>query len=193
MNEIIAALIGGILAAGTGWFFERRREMAQLDRARKILTRAICDDLTHSFQIYDKIAEEWEKTKTVWFASTNELKESRQAYVNSKDWIAVFDDEELRRKIFRYYLQSSDRINTLEYQQRRKYEIEGKLNDMIRNIKFRDSSLSHEDALKMALGYMQNESKEYDNLLAVLPETVNKLAQFKGRAEDLTAQLKKHL
>ena len=193
MNEIIAAFIGGILAAGTGWFLEHRREKARLDQARKILTRAICDDLTHSLQIYDKIAEEWEKTKTVWFATTNELKESRQPYLNSKDWIAVFDDEELRRKIFRYYLQSSDRINALEYQQRRKYEIEGKLNDMIRNIKFRDSSLSHDVAFKMALGYMESESKEYDNLLALVPETVNKLSQFKARAEGLTSQLKGYL
>jgi hypothetical protein len=191
MNEIIAALVGGILAAGTGWFLERRRESARLAQARKILTRAICDDLTHSLLIYDKVAEEWEKTKTVWFATTNELKESRQPYLNSKDWIAVFDDEDLRRKIFRYYLQSSDRINALEYQQRRKYEIEGKLNEMIRNIKFRDSSLSHDAAGKMAVGYMESESKEYDNLLALIPETVNKLSQFKARAEDLITQLKK--
>jgi hypothetical protein len=193
MNEIIAALIGGILAAGTGWFLERRRENSRLEQARKILTRAICDDLTHSLQLYDKVAEEWEKTKMVWFSTTNELKESRQPYFNSKDWIAVFDDEDLRRKIFRYYLQSSDRINTLEYQQRRKYEIEGRLNEMIRNVKFRDPAMNHEDAVKMALRFMENESKEYDNLLTLIPENVGKLGQFKGRAEELIAQLKKHL
>jgi hypothetical protein len=172
MNEIIAALIGGILAAGTGWLLERQREKTRLDQARKLLTRAICDDLTHSLQLYDKVAEEWEKTKTIWFATTNELKESRQPYVNSKDWIAVFDDEDLRRKIFRYYLQSSDRINALEYQQRRKYEIEGKLNDMIHNIKFRDPQLSHDAALKMAVGYMEAESKEYENLATLIPDTI---------------------
>ena len=193
MNEIIAAIVGGMLAAGTGWLLERRREAARLTQARKFLTRAICDDLSHSLQLYEKVAEEWEKTKTVWFATTNELKESRQPYLNSKDWVAVFDDEELRRKIFRYYLQSADRINVLEYQQRRKYEIEGKLNDMVRNIKFRDPSVSQDAAVKMAVGYMEPENKEYENLLTLIPETVNKLAQFKGRAEDLIAQLKRHL
>ena len=64
---------------------------------------------------------------------------------------------------------------------------------MIRNIKFRDSNLSHDAALKMTLGYMESESKEYDNLLTLIPETVNKLSQFKGRAEGLIAQLKTYL
>ena len=193
MKEIIAALIGGIIAASTGWYLERRRDKARIDQTRRLLTRAICDDLSYSLQIYDKVSDKWEKTKTAWFATTNELKESRQPYLNSKDWIAIFDDEELRRKIFRYYLQSSDRINALEFQQRRKYEIEAKLNEMVRNIKFRDPALSHDAAVKMAITYMQNESKEYDNLLVIMPDMVNKLSQFKGGAEALVVELKKYL
>lgn len=43
----------------------------------------------------------------------------------------------------------------------------------------------------MSVGYMESESKEYENLLVQVPETVNKLSQFKPRAEELIVQLKK--
>jgi hypothetical protein len=83
MAEIIAALLGGLLAAGTGWLIERQRRKAQIGQLRRVLTRAMCDDLSHCLQIYDKITEEWNKTKTVWFVTLNELRESRQP--NNKD------------------------------------------------------------------------------------------------------------
>lgn len=67
MNELIAALVGGLLAAGTGWYFERRREAYRISKAKKFFTRAICDDLQGSLSLYDKIAEEWEKQKLFGF------------------------------------------------------------------------------------------------------------------------------
>lgn len=190
MEQIVAAIIGGFLAASTGWLLDWRREKAKLSNARKLLTTGICDDLQHANSLYEKIIEDWEKTKTVWFSTLNELRESRQTYQNNKDWVTIFEDAELRKKIFRYYLQSADAINNLEYQQRRKYEIENRLNEVVRNLKMQDSALSQEQAVKTALGYMEAESKEYDNLVQSIPGLVNKLAQHKSTAESLRAQLK---
>ena len=135
--------------------------------------------------LYDKAIDEWDKTKTVWFSTLNEIRESRFAYQNNKDWIHVFEDSELRRRIFRYYLQSSERVTSLENQQRRKYEIEGRLNDVVRDIKQKDSSLSHENAVKVAVGYMQSESGEYDNLQKFISESIGKLSEFKREAQEI--------
>jgi hypothetical protein len=44
--ELAAAALGGFLAAGTGWLLDRQREAAKLARTRRLLTRAILDDLT---------------------------------------------------------------------------------------------------------------------------------------------------
>lgn len=126
----------------------------------------------------------------MWFSTLNELRESRHTYQNNKDWINVFEEQELRRRLFRYYLQSADRINQLEYQQRRKYEIEGKLNETIRNIKFRDSSLTHEAAVKAAISYMESESREYGGLEQIIPDSVSKLGAFKAEAAELLRQLR---
>lgn len=186
---IVSTFIGAFLASGTGYLFERRRENARMEQARKLLKTAIADDLKYAISLYDKVAEEWDKTKTVWFATLNEIRESRFTYQNNKDWIHVFDDPELRRRIFRYYLQSAERVNNLEYQQRRKYEVEARFNDTIRDIKQKDPRVLHDDAVKMAISYMENESREFDNLQKSIPESIGKLSEFKREAQELTKLL----
>lgn len=188
-TTIISTFIGAFLAAGTGYFFERRRENARMKQARQILKTAIADDLKYVVSLYDKIGDEWDKTKTVWFATINEIRESRFAYQNNKDWIHVFDGPELRRRIFRYYLQSAERMNNLEYQQRRKYEIEARFNDTIRDVKQKDPALSNDDAVKAAVSYMENESREYDNLQKSILDSIGKLSEFKREAQELTKLL----
>lgn len=184
-TTIISTFIGAFLAAGTGYFFELRRENARMKQARHLLKVVIIDDLRYAVTLYDKAIDEWDKTKTVWFSTLNEIRESRFAYQNNKDWIHVFEDSELRRRIFRYYLQSSERVTSLENQQRRKYEIEGRLNDVVRDIKQKDSSLSHENAVKVAVSYMQSESGEYDNLQKFISESIGKLSEFKREAQEI--------
>ena len=189
MEQIIAAIIGGFLAAGTGWLLEGRKEQLRLQKSKKLLTTSICDDLNHSLSLYDKVQEEWDKTKIIWFSTLNELKESRQTYINNKDWIVIFEEEKIRKRIFQYYLRSAEVISLLEFRQKRKYELENKYNDLVRDIKFKDPSLSDEDVRKNALSYMASESAEYDNLLVIIPETVTKLGRFKAEAESLHAML----
>jgi len=182
---VIGAIIGGFLAAGAGWFLDRKREEARLSKVRSLLSTGISDDLQHSIQLYDRILEDWERSKVVWFATLIELRESRQTYLNNKDWIVLFDDSQLRVKLFRYYLKSADLINTLEYRQRRKYEIENKFNDLIRTLKLQNPTFTHDDAVRTAVSYMETEDKEYTFLKESIPEAVNKLPTFKSEAKEL--------
>ncbi len=192
LTIVLSTFVGAFLAAGTGYLFERRRENICLVQARKLLKSAIADDLQYAVTLYDKLAEEWEKTKTIWFSTLNEIRESRFIYENNnKDWVHVFNDPELRRRIFRYYLQSAERISNLEYQQRRKYEIAARLNDTVRDIKLKHPNLPHTEALKSAVGYMENENREYENLGQVIPESIRKLAEFKREADELMGRLGK--
>ncbi|RJO60291.1 hypothetical protein C4544_05365 [candidate division WS5 bacterium] len=193
MDQIIAAvvgaIIGGFLAAGAGWFLDRKREEARRAEVRSLLSTGISDDLQHSIQLYDRMLEDWERSKVIWFATLIELRESRQTYLNNKDWIVLFDNAELRKKLFRYYLKSTDLINTLEYRQRRKYEIEDKFNDLTRSLQLQNPTFTHNDAVRTAVSYMEHEDKEYTSLKESIPEAVNKLPNFKIEAKELLDQI----
>ena len=63
MNEIVAAIIGGFLAAGIGWFLDRCREKEKISRSKQLITTGISDDLRHAINLCDKINGEWDKTK----------------------------------------------------------------------------------------------------------------------------------
>lgn len=178
------------LAVGTGWFLQTRLEKSRTDKARELLTTGICDDLNHSLSLYEKVEEEWDKTKTIWFSTLNELKESRQTYKDNRNWIVWFESPDLRKRIFRYYLRSAELIDTLEWQQGRKYELESKFNNLVNDIKMRDPGLKHNDVSDIAISYMQSENTEYVRLEGNLPEYIKKLASFKGEAKQLLSELK---
>ncbi len=189
MEQIFAALIGGFLAAGTGWFLQTRLELSRTDKARNLLTTGICDDLNHSLSLYEKIDDEWEKTKIVWFSTLNELKESRQTYKDNKNWIVLFEEPNIRKKIFKYYLRSAELIDTLEYQQRRKYELENKFNGLVSDIKLKTPTIKHEEASDLAISFMSSENSEYQTLESSIPETVGKLGKFSSEAKELLSEL----
>jgi hypothetical protein len=189
-GQIVAAIFGGTIAAGTGWFIDWRRESRKFDNTRALLITGICDDLQHSLVLFDKVSEEYEKMGTIYFATLKELKESRHVYENNKDWITLFDDGSLRKQIFRYYLQSNDAISMLEYQQHRKYELENKLNELVTKIKSENQTISDDDAGKQALSYMVKENNEYIDLQTVrIPKYVTKLKEFRSTAENLIQKL----
>jgi hypothetical protein len=191
LGQIIASIAGGAIAAGTGWFIDWKRENRKFQNLRKLLITGVCDDLQHSLTLFDKISDEYEKMRTIYFATLNEFKESRHVYRNNKDLMTIFEDSELRKSIFKYYLQSSDTINMLEFDQRRKYEIENKLNELVTKIKSENSSISDDDAGKQALGYMVKENNEYNDLNNRIPQSVTKLKEFKITAENLINRLSK--
>ena len=185
MEQIFAALLGGFLAAGTGWFLQVKLESSRAKKTRELVTIGICDDLNHSLGLYEKIDEEWDKTKIVWFSTLNELKESRQTYKDNKNWIVLFESSDVRERIFQYYLRSTDLIDTLEYRQRRKYELEEKYNRLVSDIKLKTPGIEDLEAKKLAISYMESEDSEYRCLEGTISEAVNKLEKFKNEAKDL--------
>ncbi|MBU0908118.1 MAG: hypothetical protein KKA54_16740 [Proteobacteria bacterium] len=185
MDQIIAALVGGFLAAGTGWFLQNRIEVSRLKRLKQLLIVGISDDLKSSIELYDRVIDEWEKSQIVWFTTLNELRESRQTYLKNRDWMVLINDEGLRQKLFKYYHRSADHINLLENQQRRKYDIQSKLNDVIRDLKIRNNQLTQEQALEQAVRLMHAEDQELFGINNFIPSGIQRMRDFKGEAKEL--------
>lgn len=186
---LLGSIVGGLLAAGAGVLLDRRRELRQQERGRKLLITAICDDLQHSVEIYDRIQNDWLEQKIVHFSLLNELKESRQAYHNNKDWIVIFENSELRREIFEYYLQSSQSINSLEYNQNRKYSIENKYDEIRTKVELENQSLNEEEVNKITLQLMKKEQNEYRMINPFISDQISKLFNYKDKAKSLIQKL----
>ncbi|HOO52234.1 MAG TPA: hypothetical protein PLK94_13180 [Alphaproteobacteria bacterium] len=189
MNQIISTLIGGMLAASTGWLLQTRSEHARIKRLKQLLLIGITDDLKLSIELYGRVIDEWEKSKTVWYTTISELRESRQIYVKNRDWMALIDDEILRQGIFKYYNMSSNYISVLENQQKRKYEILAKLNELIREIQLRNGDLSIEQAQQKAIQLMPAEGNELNGLNTLLPQIIQHMRDFRSEAKELLIKL----
>jgi hypothetical protein len=189
MGEIVAAVVGGFLAAGTGWFRQTRLEASRMKRLKQLLLIGITDDLKASIDLYARVVDEWEKSQIVWFTTLNELRESRQTYLKNRDWMVLIKDEALRQKLFRYYHRSADHLNLLENQQRRKYEIQSKLNEVVRDVQLRNETLTRDQALTQAIALMHAEDQELVGLNTLLPQSIQKVREFKGEAKELADAL----
>ena len=187
---LVGSIIGGLAAAGAGVILDASREKGKEERIREILVTAICDDLEHSVGVYNKIQNDWLTQKTIYFSHINELTESRQTYKNNKDWIHIFDDIELRREIFTYYLRSADCLRALEYNQTRKYEIGKKFNEVRTSIRLKDSTLTEDAVTAMAIQSMQKEDAEYKQIDFLIGDGISKLFGFKETAASLVKKLK---
>ena len=184
MTEIVAAIIGGFLAAATGYIFERRREAVSLAKTKKLLCVGIKDDLQNSIELYDKLIEDYEKTQIVYLSTIGELKESRQTYNNNKDWITLFENNDLRKRIFRYYHRSTDLINLLHYREQRKSDLQQKMFDMVRWLMLNEQ-LEQEAAVAKASNLLRDEDNQYLYQLENIPKDVQKLKDFQGEAQRL--------
>ncbi len=191
VNEIVAAVIGGFLAAGTGWFLQNRLEASRVGRMKQLLLVGITDDLKSSADLYDRMLDEWNKSQIVWFTTINELRESRQTYIKNREWIVLIENEAVRQRVFRYYHRSADHLSLLENQQRRKYEIQGKLNDLIRDLRLRDPVMTQDQATKGAIALMQAEDQELAGVNGFLPQNIQRLRDFKSEAKELLQALEK--
>jgi len=163
-----------------------------MSRLKSLLLTGITDDLKASVELYARVIDEWEKSQTIWFTTLNELRESRQTYLKNRDWLVLLNDESLRQRIFRYYHRSADHINLLENQQRRKYDIQAKLNELVRDLQLRDTTLAREQATSQAIALMHAEDQELVGLnTTLLPQNIQKVRDFKGEAKELADVLSK--
>ncbi len=103
--------------------------------------------------------------------------------------LVLLDEEELRQRIFRYYHRSSDHLALLENQQRRKYDLQTKLNDVMRDLQLRDPGLQRDQALQQAIGLMHSEDQELAGINTMLPQSIQKLRDFKIEAKEMLGLL----
>jgi hypothetical protein len=191
MYEIVAAVLGGFLAAITGYIIERYREKSRLKQLKALLCIGIEDDLRNSVELYDKLLEDYEKTQVVWYATINELKESRQIYQNSKDWITLFPDDALRKRIFRYYHRSTDLLSGLQFSEQRKYELNEKIRDLARSILEKDPTMSEQDADVVARQYLSDDVKKLAWTESSIPKDLAKLKEYRQDATTLLASIER--
>lgn len=189
MSEIVAAVLGGFLAAGTGWLLNRQSELARIARLRRLIKQAICDDLENSARLYDKIADEWNKTRMVWFATLDEMRESRAAYTANKDGVHLFENEKLRRRIFDYYLRTNHRMAYAEQLQRRRFDVLGVISQREAEIRVQAQAISGEEQAKLLALVAQPQQSELQFLDAELPKAVTQLVECKAEAANVLRDL----
>lgn len=189
MNDILAAVIGGFLAAGTGWLLQTRQELSRMKRLKRLMITGVRDDLKSSDELYARVLDEWDKTQIVWFTTLNELRESRQTYLKNRDWLILFEDEGLRQRVFRYYHRSTDYLNLLENQQRRKYDIQTKLNEIVRDLQLRNEGLTRDQAVNQAVSLMLPEDQELAGINAMLPQNIQRTRDFRSEAKEILSTL----
>ena len=105
--------------------------------------------------------------------------------------MVLIKDEGLRQKLFKYYHRSADHINLLENQQRRKYDIQAKLNDVVRDLQLRNDSLSREQAMEQGIRLMHPEDQELVGLNNFIPQNIQRMRDFKVEAKELLVEFNK--
>lgn len=190
-TNIISTILGGALAAGAGWFVTWRTENAKRNEMSNFLKRAILDDLKYSITIYEKIQDDWSKNSLIWFISINEFKKSRKTYEKYDDHILLFGSDDLRNRVWNYYLKSETLISILENQQTRKYILDNKYNDLFREIKLKDGALSDEKIAELTRDLMKNEQIELNFINQAMPINVSKLDRFINEAQNIINLIEK--
>ncbi len=188
--EILAAIVGGFLAAGAGWFVQSRIEASRESRHKKLLLLGITDDLTNSLELYDQLTEDWERSRIVWFKLLTEIGDSRQIYVNHRSSIVLIKSESLRNRILQYYRKSGNHLLALQNAQQRKYDIQGKYNLAVQNQQLQNHDLSLEAAQAIVVQAMTAESDELAYWNDHLPVLVAGVQRFKDDAREIRELLK---
>jgi len=188
--QALLTILGGLIAGGVGLFVNWKDDIRKNKNLRKQFITGICDDLDISLHLFDKVSDEFEKTKEIWLLTLKEFRESRQTYRNNNGLIITFDDEKLRKDIFKYYNRTEEIINRLEYQQQRKMAIEDKINIASFTFMSQNTDLNQEKAIEIAKEYHRAEYNEYLSVINNIPGTIQKLKEFKSDARDLMRRLK---
>jgi hypothetical protein len=160
----------------------------RIARLRKLYTTGIVDDLTNSLSLYERLADDWRRSHTVWFTTLNELTDSRHTYTNNRDWIVLFDNEETRRRLAGYYRKSAGHLLQLQNAQSRVYAIQNSFNSLVQNLQLRRPEFTLDQARQAAVPLMPAESAELANLLdKTIPELVNGLEALRADAREVHA------
>lgn len=187
--EILAAILGGFLAAGAGWFLQTRLENTRLKRLRTLLLVGMRDDLNNAIELFGRLSDDWDKSGIVWFTTINEFTESREVYVKNKDWITLLHSDDLRVKILRYYRRSANHILQLQNSQQRKYDIQRKYNELVLDLRRQDAVSSLEEISARAVKLLDAEGQELAFLNEQLRKLIQQLDRFKVDAQEILKEI----
>ena len=187
--EILAAILAGFLAAGTGWFLQTRLENTRLKRLRTLLLVGMRDDLNNAIELLGRLSDDWDKSGVIWFTTINEFTESRAVYVNNKDWITLLHNDDLRIKILRYYRRSANHILQLQNSQQRKYDIQRKYHELVLDLRRQEPTASTEEISASAVKLLDTEDRELGFINEQLPKLIQQLDRFKADAQEILKEI----
>lgn len=190
-TQIIAAVIGGFLAAGTGWFLQNRAEASRIRKLRELWIVGISEDLNSAIDMYQQVMEGWQQSRVVWFNLLNELNDSRSAYERNRDFVVFIDNVDLRRNILKYYRKSANVILQLRNTQQRQYDLRGELMRVLQDIQQKNPGIAYEEAARLVLESTQPKQNELEHIDQQLPQLVNSLEGLKGDARQILSALNK--
>lgn len=191
LNETV---LGGVLAAGAGLVADYFRNWLRERTARKRFSTAIRDDLRQALGIYDRLAEDWQKSQIVWFTTTDQFSASRASYYRNRDW-AVLYGEKLRDEIFRYYIDSEQFISGLVSAQRRKGEIQIAFERETMRLRVQINPTTQQlftdaEARVIVAQQMVAELAELNHATTWLQNGLNRVPEFRAKADTLLNRLK---
>jgi hypothetical protein len=139
--------------------------------------------------LFNRLSDDWDKSKVVWFTTINEFAESREVYIKNKDWISLLHNDDLRVKILRYYRRSANHILQLQNSQQRKYDIQRKYNELVLDLRRQDPATPIEDISAMAIRLLDAEDHELGFLNEQLPKLIQQLDRFKSDAQEILKEI----
>ena len=117
------------------------------------------------------------------------MPEHKHRLIKNRDYITLFDNENIRQQVFKYYNKSYQHLSILQNSQQQKYNIESKLNEIIRDVKLKDGRLGHKKAVEIAVSLMPSEEKNLQLINESLPVNIIKVKDLKVEAKEILTNL----
>ncbi len=188
-TTIIAAIVGGLLAGGTGWFISYSKDCRDFKRKADFFTEVIKDDLNKAMRLYKKLVKEWEKDSIISFDTLGELAASREIYNKNKEWLFIYP-ESIRNNIWDYYYQSGVLTDYISYLENCKLQILIPEQEMQLCLKNQNPSMSQEqinNQVKYTRSISQRPKLEWIN--ESLPQKINVCRKLIQEAEIILIEL----
>jgi hypothetical protein len=187
-GAIIGAIIGGLLATGSGVFLNYKQFKTNRKNMKEIFFLIIEDDLNSSIPLYDQIKEIGRNQKYVSFEALNEIRYSRKIYEKYIEHVAFIEPCSLRKKIFDYYLKSGALIDKLENFQRIIYTHQEAIKDTKRFIAL---NKKEEQVSQEVLDGLTSDNKDQINFFFnAIQAEVGNLDNFKVEAQFILQELR---
>ena len=103
MYEVGLIVLGAVLAMATSVVMEFVRLGINQKRIRVLLTSLLRDEVEEITKLLDSLGDEITKFGYIPFSRLNDIAAARQGFDRNRDWVTLYKDESLRRKLFNFY------------------------------------------------------------------------------------------